>query len=424
MGGEDKKEATDSVSKHDKQPTLPHVPTTVQSEPDVHVPSLVDLSLQEAVKNAIATGGSTQFEESVWFTHKLDIITDTLRSYPTFPDTAIPLLSQLIRAWKRNNVLSVDLSGFSLSDGHVTAVLPDLDDVRTISLSHNPSITAATLELVLEQLPHLRRLFIMGCPGIADEDLATLWRLKHKLFGKLDALYHPLLLSDLILPPPITLVSTKRFQFATPATSPMIASPAVVVQSLIDLWDMFDPQYLINTRGRVYEVTWVAPRAPDQTWDQRNVACSFLGFPWTTVACSFSSWFVVVRPEGNGRSWAFVPYTVTLTKKARKAENTKQGEAHSDEEEKVLELSDTAEDEQEHAKSNETNSNDEQKDTVSTTQVGAVHTLQEYLRKVVEEDGKLPAPKELVSTLEATTKRLGVALMKRETVMACLFGRK
>lgn len=428
LGGDGEKEAQDSVSKHDKPPMPSDVPTAVHSVAgDDCVPSLMDLSLQKAIKNAVDTGGSTDFEETPWFTHKLDDIANTLRDYSTFPDTAITLLSQLIRGWKRNNAQSIDLSGLNLSDSQIAAILPDLDEVRTISLSRNPLITAVSLELVLEHLPHLRRLFIMRCPGITDEDFTSLWCTKKKLFGKLDALYHPLLLNDLRLPPPITLVSTKRFEFSYPTTSPLIASPAVVVQSLIDLWDMFDPRYLINMRGRVYEVIWTTPRSLDRTWDQRGVACSFLGFPWATVAGSFSSWFVVVSPASYGQpEWAFVPYTVTVTvtEKAKRKEDEKIDETLPNDDARATESSKAAEAECEDTVSGEADSDDEENlVTSSTAKVGAVHTLQEYLHKVVEEDGKLPAPNDLVSTLEATTERLHVMLMKRETVMACLFGK-
>lgn len=388
-------------------------PHKLEGSPDgTRIPSLIDLTLRDALKQGIETGDIDRLESFPWLAERADVLAEVLHEYSPFPDAAVPLLVRLIQGWKRNNAVSIDLSGFNITDSQLETVLPELDGVRTLNLSRNPSLTTIGLELVLERLPHLRRLLILSCPGIDDVQFTGLWVRKRKLFGKLDALYWELFHKQTLqLHPELSLVSTLPFNSEVPVSSVMLASPAVVVQTLTTFWKMFEIGYLVP-RGRVYEIVWSLPMTPDQTWDERGVLHSFLARPWWTFDVPYFSWMVVVNPfslnEARPKEWGFFPYQIIRQEVQEEAseKDTPESAEKTGDERGTQQESEKKAPKYEHVIS-----------------VGEAHTLREYLGRLVDEDGKVPAAQEAVEQLEALTNRMGVKPMERETVMKCLFRR-
>lgn len=412
--GEEYDEPVPSSVDEPIEPTQPTQPPNLeqkkQDPPDerTRIPSLVDLTLRDALKQGIDSDNLDQLETLPWLAERVDVLAEVLHEYSPFPDAAVPLLAKLIQGWKRNNAVSIDLSGFNITDSQLQTILPEIDGVRTLNLSRNPSLTTIGLELVLERLSHLRRLLILSCPGIDDFQCFLLWMDKRKLFGRLDALYWELFQGSLQFPPELSLVSTAPFDGRMPITNVMIASPAVVVQTLTTFWKMFEDNYMMP-RGRVYEVAWSLPMTPDQTWDERGLLRSFLAEPWSSFSCPLSSWIVIINPHTfkaeRPREWGFFPYRI-VRRKVEKPEKP-EGEEKAGEEGDIEDGGDKG-----------------VKGYELIVSIGKGHTLQEYLHRIVEEDGKIPASEEAVEQLEALINRLGVGLIGKDTLVKCLFNHR
>ncbi|KAL6306820.1 hypothetical protein BKA93DRAFT_140786 [Sparassis latifolia] len=186
------------------------------TENDAIIPSLATMSLAPAVDHAIKLGDTSGLETMLWLPGK--IATDMkalLQEKSPFPDAAVSLLVKIVR------------------------MVSQLERLESLNLSFNPRVTADTIREILSAVPGLKRLVLMGCPAVEDDDLYKLMRSQPKLFYRVEALMHPSVLT-LQEPPPYPI--TFSFMTNHTHTMPMIRgcslplfTPAGVVNALTDV---------------------------------------------------------------------------------------------------------------------------------------------------------------------------------------------
>ena len=199
------------------------------------IPRLANLTVAPAVGHALAIGNTVQIEEILWMPNNTKLVKATLRNALPFPDSGMLLLGKVIFQEMKCGNGTVDLSGFTLSPVQVLQVVSSLDGVKALNLSYNSEITTDTIRGLLISLPHLKRLILLGCEAITDDDLKEILSLDAKLFYNLEALIHLCLLSDKASYPNVfAYIGVVEDRNMVTSCSLAYFSPSSIVQALTD----------------------------------------------------------------------------------------------------------------------------------------------------------------------------------------------
>jgi hypothetical protein len=277
----------------------PPLPTPVTPT----IPSLSDLAVLPSVKAALETGETTTLEDILWMPAKMTQIQSTLREITPFPDSGIALLMKIITQEMKSGGPTVNLSGYALSDSQVIKIASSFkDEIKTLNLSYNEDVTVDTVRQVIMSCSLLKRLVLLGCTAITDDDVKEMLTSEPKLFYKLEAFIHPFLLKDKAsYPNAFSYIGVMGDHNMITSCSLAYFSPPSIVQALTDLLPSFGtPDSRYNGASSSCFVPLAAfcaakDRPSGQKWGERSV----VAFPQTSLGAL------------QGEGWAFVLYSDT-----------------------------------------------------------------------------------------------------------------
>ncbi|KAI0359612.1 hypothetical protein OH77DRAFT_1042478 [Trametes cingulata] len=84
----------------------------------------------------------------------------------------------------------LDLSGLDICATDVVRFVSTLPQVRSLSLARNPQLTIRDIPWLTMALPGVRRLNLMGCPGIDDGDIRGMVLVFPLIFCNLEGIWH------------------------------------------------------------------------------------------------------------------------------------------------------------------------------------------------------------------------------------------
>ncbi|KAI0333019.1 hypothetical protein GY45DRAFT_1298126 [Cubamyces sp. BRFM 1775] len=117
---------------------------------------------------------------------------DNIRKNLPLSDADRQLLAQ-VAAVEAKATGFVDLSGFPLTVPEIVELLSPLAKAAALSLARNPCISTVDIPGLLNVIPHVSRLSLMGCQGIEGDKLVTLIKDQPLSFRTLEGLIHPAL---------------------------------------------------------------------------------------------------------------------------------------------------------------------------------------------------------------------------------------
>jgi hypothetical protein len=201
------------------------------------IPSLSDLTVLPSVKAALEKGDTTKLEEILWIPEKMTQIQSMLREIKPFPDSGISLLTEIIAHQMKSDDAAINLSGYALSGTQIIQIASSSNDkMRTLNLSYNKDITVDTVCQILTSFPLLKRLVLLGCMSITDDDIKEILTSDPKLFYNLEALIHPFLLKDkAFYPNAFSYIGIMSDYGKISSCSLAYFSPPAIVQALTDL---------------------------------------------------------------------------------------------------------------------------------------------------------------------------------------------
>lgn len=245
---------------------------TPLKEPENSVPTLVDITFQSALHQALEEGSVMKLEHFVENPSTAKIMKECLRKVP-FTFGAAHLMSLLVEREAHSPESIVDLSGFPIctTENFLAMLPPSVLRVDTLILSHNPQLVIDTIQSILEKLPKIRRLVILHT-GITNKDLRSLLRSQPQLFYHIESLVHPLCLTDEMGPntDDTSSVPAPRYPYQftclvagespySPRDGPVAASLATftlpkIVQVLTDFLVPLTRETFSGTEAVLYEV--------------------------------------------------------------------------------------------------------------------------------------------------------------------------
>ena len=333
------------------------VESTVESGPGVS--SLVEASLRKNIEQCIESGDASALDGLVWLSEKMHIVEDCLLRLDPLPDTALPVLSMLLKDGLTHTasldltryaltpdqvvnltpdivgVRSLNLSGYAITDGRLFTIATNLTGLRILNLSRNDTVTVQGVQQLLLQLPSLRRLVLMNCSSVPDPDLAALARNEPHLFRNLDAIIHPVFLQltvagmdpytgivarSLDNPPflplgmsVICMKSDTSFHPRIQGVSLPFVHPPLVVQGFTDFLTAAvstDTMSLSMNVGRACEVAFAGlPREPGRSWAERSLIVP-KPLDFGLIEGGATGWVLFIKlPPGWGQGsygWAFL----------------------------------------------------------------------------------------------------------------------
>ncbi|TFY61032.1 hypothetical protein EVJ58_g4766 [Rhodofomes roseus] len=246
------------------------------------ISSLAELSLGLALDQAISIGDTSDIERLLLQPQKVDLVRSHLQRHKPFPNSALSLLEAVLA--DEHDSEAVNLSGFNLSGKQLLQVLSSHNEaVRTLNISFNEVITSEGMSKLLAAMPCLRRLVLIGCTSIMDDDLCDLMRTEPELFYTLDTLLHPMLL-EIKEPPQWPVAFTFAGSFDMPGEMRgcclPVFTPTSVVQSLLDFHDMamaflqLSDLKSASRGGMTAQAAFTAVREPDVRWSRRALAAA------------------------------------------------------------------------------------------------------------------------------------------------------
>ncbi|EMD41070.1 hypothetical protein CERSUDRAFT_121640 [Gelatoporia subvermispora B] len=289
-------------------------------EPQLKVPPLVEVALEQALAHAMQCGDTYSLEESLWLPGRADSLLQLLRKQSPFPDSAMSLLLKVIHEIRRTK--SLDLSESNLSVAQLHQLIPALQDLRALNLSFNPNITVDVVRDLLVGVSSFRRLVIMGCPQVEANALCALMRSEPSLFCRLESLMHPALLDPSTsrdFPPAFSVsisIAGDPLRKVLPKNISSIhlpfCTPTSIVDGLVRVIDsMFDAPPYISYHSIVAQAALSSVVPPNGNWNGRiqstvpspeTMGYITLFAPWTFVY----EFDPAIIPRPIFAKWAFV----------------------------------------------------------------------------------------------------------------------
>ncbi len=283
--------------------------TVVEADIPLGPLSLADLTLDVAVKHALDAEDTSDLERLVWLPGKAGEIKNILRDLSPFPDSGIQLLTRALS--ELNEGARVDLSDFQLSGTQLVEVVSGCGEILFLDASFNAVLVADDILKVLEVVPTLRRLVVIGCPSIVDAHILALVQNEPSRFKSLEGLLHPAFLT-IEKPDPyptaFTFVNVRDSGNLACASVPFF-TPAQVVRALIDVLPWRDTKLNRDFKDASLPLVGFSAfhggaRTPDETFAQRAV-----------VSVPFLS---PRLPRGQRDFWVFVASRASVFSFSRK----------------------------------------------------------------------------------------------------------
>ena len=270
------------------------------------IPTLVDLTLDSAFDQAIASNSTRLIEILLPDPMRARRFRARLRRHKPFPSNAVGLLIACTREDPDGTKASMDLSGYDLSTEQVLQLLASHPRVEALNLCFNECITACSIPKLLEAFPSIRRLVLIGCNSIQDTKLFDMLQTKPESFYNLDTLLHPSLMrmrEPLVHPVAFTIACSSDYAIAIPEVFGCclpVFTPTSVVQSLIDFTDFcmkpairFSKSFGVSAA----EASFTATRRVDQPFDHRS---------FTTVPYFLRESLIPGHPSASSTSWMYI----------------------------------------------------------------------------------------------------------------------
>ncbi|KAF5347198.1 hypothetical protein D9758_011067 [Tetrapyrgos nigripes] len=159
------------------------------------VPSLFELSIPSAVEHSLSINDTKRLEELAWMPGRADHLKKVLMGKKPFPDSGISLLEKILEHdFNKSDNFTLDLSAFtSLSSEQIALLVKEVSgaipNIKSVDLSGNQNISAATVAEVLRAIPQLLRLVLLNT-SIENEELLNLLFSSPTLFYQLHDLVH------------------------------------------------------------------------------------------------------------------------------------------------------------------------------------------------------------------------------------------
>ncbi|KAI1785354.1 hypothetical protein LXA43DRAFT_1066002 [Ganoderma leucocontextum] len=260
-------------------------------------PSLVDLTLDVAVKRSLDTEDASDVERLILLPGKAPEIKNVLRSLKPFPDSGTQLLVRVLSELKEG--ARVDLSNLQLSGTQLIEVLSGCGEIAFLDVSFNSILIVDDVLKLLEAAPTLRRLVMIGCSSIADAHILALVQDEPSRFKSLDSLFHPAFLTvekPDPYPTAFTFVNARDSGNLACASLPFF-TPAQVIQALIDVlpWKAAkENRYIMDASLPLvgFSAFHGGTRMPDEKFSQRAV----VSVPFLSIRI----------PRGQKDLWVFV----------------------------------------------------------------------------------------------------------------------
>ncbi|EKM59017.1 uncharacterized protein PHACADRAFT_169481 [Phanerochaete carnosa HHB-10118-sp] len=448
------------------------------AETRTEVASLVDMSLRKTIQQCIELVDASALDGLVWLSEKMHIVEECVLEHNPMQDTALPVLSMLLRditarthaldfsqyplipdqvvslASDLTSVRSLDLSGYAISDGQLHTIASNTTNIRSLNLSRNDSVTTQGIRQLLVQLPSLQRLILMNCPSVSDADLAGLARKEPHLFRNLDAIMHPLFLQvtfadldthvgvvtrrlDNPSHPPVAMsvgiVNSSDFDPYMQGVSLPFVHPPLIVQGFTDLASAaasMEPRGLPMSAGRACEVAFAAlPRESGKPWAERTIVVP-QPLDLSMLCGTASGWMLFIKLPGwlfrviSG--WAFLRCLGPDTHSAAEAEvedGTTEATigAVGSEPDTSQPSTFPAGDMEDNDEESEFAEHSAPAPTSQPKLNYELHDLRSFLR-VTEEEGYRPVSEEAVVALEAALEKVNWPVLTREDMDKILSG--
>lgn len=297
------------------------------------IPSLVDLTLSQAIEAIIQSGQTDLVSHLFMLPGKAALVKTALRNREAVPDAAVSLLaSTLTYQLQTEKITKLNLTDFVSWSGaqisQVISLIPQdlLASVEMVDLSYNPQLSSCDIiEEVLKHIPSLRRLDILDT-SIDISTLSSLISTKFQLFTHLETLLHPALLQYDLDYERTEHLSMHKSGFSCvmmrvydglyaysniPVTAAYLPiwSLNMIIQSLTDLLSAFmreETLYddIVFNNFRLLQTAFGSSRdAQTQSWSQRLVPLlpfySKLGFTGA------AGWMFVLTGQPVAKQWAY-----------------------------------------------------------------------------------------------------------------------
>ena len=207
------------------------------------VPSLTEITLEAAVKQVVEKGSSVDLEQLPWLPGNASHVVDIFRQMEHIPNSARPLLKRALKGMVAIQSPRLDLSKLLLAREEVIELLSSFQlAVETLDLSFNALLSTEDIPAIVAAAPSVRRLVLMGCAAVKQEEVFELLREHRNQLRTLDSILHPTLLT--VRKPdshPYSFTYVARYRYGRIAcTSVPLFTPAQIVQALLDLnlWRM------------------------------------------------------------------------------------------------------------------------------------------------------------------------------------------
>ena len=309
--------------------TLPQPEAAKPSE--AVVPRLADMALEVSVKHAVQDGDTAELEKLIWLPGKAALVKTVLRGLKPLPTGVISLLSMTLLELKETTC--IDLSELQLSGTELVELLSAFDDVSSLDLSYNETITAEDVPHILAAAPNLRRLVLMGCSSVQDQSLLDLVISQPSFFKNVEGILHPAFLT--IHKPehyPCAFVYPNINSYNFTCHVLPFFTPAQIIQAVIDLipWkNDVEDFYGMKSPMVGFAAFQAAAREPSRKFSQRSVVTVPMVSPRIPRGVKEFWMFVchvpdtVFKPSIHG--WAFVRYTPLAEDPSNVAGGTESG---------------------------------------------------------------------------------------------------
>ncbi|KAI0359603.1 hypothetical protein OH77DRAFT_1040547 [Trametes cingulata] len=295
-------------------------------------PALFDFVLVQSV-GAITLSRPRTVEEAVKRHLARSPLLDDWLYEPTRGTHYISILEVVSRLRMTPGNVFLDLSGFQLSARKVYRLLRHLPDVESLSLAGNSRVGTWEIWPLFKVCDGLKRVNIMGCPSVDDEELQKQIIMLTGLFPNIEGIWHRSLLT--IHKPPFYPVGFTlmyaNYEQMTGIALPFF-TPTLVLQALTRFVLWLLPDHMETTKQKMeqsqsaggyidmsalervaFNALSRAPRTSSQAgeWWLPQVVVNVPGYPYAWVSpAPVGSWAFCVdwAPARGRRRYGFVHY--------------------------------------------------------------------------------------------------------------------
>lgn len=158
------------------------------------LPALTEMSLKSATIHSLEIDDIEELDGILDIPGMAGSMKDILQQRTELTPIGVTLLKKIFAIESQTQPRSLDLSEFShcLSPDQVLDVVSEYgDSLDVLNLSYHTNLTGDIVLKVLQAAPRLRRLVLMGCTSVVDDELYRIRHVEPHLFLHMEALLHP-----------------------------------------------------------------------------------------------------------------------------------------------------------------------------------------------------------------------------------------